>query len=341
MIYDQKIIIMHKLGTRSLKNYFRFTIYVFILFSIVNPLQGQQLVHWPGGNICAPETIEYGSPIFQEDFNDDKLDADTWRTHFHCGGMPYDSDDCYYARSHGEPGHIYKDENIKVENGTCTISLKREDAEWFGQESPYTTGIIESVETFRHYSRFEIMADMPDGAGVWPNFWMFGYGTEFDVAEYNEDTDKYLIAVHRFDKGLTRPDWCCTFVKKDYPITRSFQLYAVEYEPYRIKFYLNDEIVGIMPRFTTLSGEEVKECEYYKPQLMIEHNAWPRYGNPLNIIVDISTLKPNAKVLDVNEDDLIIDYIKVYKRDVKRTKIQRLLPATMSTNLWSTLVRSM
>lgn len=331
---------MYKLEFSAYKKYANYALLVFIFLYVIPPLRSQQLVHWPGGNICEPEKVEYGAPIFQEDFNGNKLDASRWRTHFHCGGMPYDSDDCYYSRTHGEPGHIYRDENIRVANGKCTISLKREEGKWFHQTSPYTSGVIESIETFSHYSRFEIMADFPDGDGVWPNFWMFGYGTEFDVAEYNEDTDKYLIAVHRFDKGLTRPDWCCTFVKKDYPITRSSQLYAVEYEPYRIKFYLNDEIVGIMPRFTTLSGEEVKECRYYEPQMLIEHNAWPEYGHPLNIIADISTLKANAKTLKVNEDDLVIDYIKVYQRDIKRKKVVRVLPATMSTTLWNNFIRS-
>jgi len=296
---------------------------VFVTLVSLNYVSGQKLVYWPGGNICDAEQIPYGDPIWEENFDGDVLDAEEWTTYFPCRGQ--DDDQCLWARTHGIPGQIYRDNNIVVNDGKCTISLRREDGEWFGQKSPYTTGMIRSVKAFSHYTRYEILADMPDGSGVWPNFWMFGYGTELDVCEYNEDTNKYLIAVHRFDGGLTKPDWCCTFVKKDYPITEDFHLYAVEYEPYRVKFYLDDEIVGIMPRFTTVAGEEVKECENYEPQLMIEHNSWPEYGNPLNVIADFATLKRKTKNFHVNEGDMVIDYIKVYERDTPKVNIPSMI----------------
>lgn len=267
--------------------------------------------------MCLPEDGAY-SLSFEEHFDGNRLDSITWQTYLPCSDMS--DDQCLWARTHCtqedcNEAQIFRDENVTVADGLCTIAVSKEKNSWMGVNRKYTSGMIYSREAYKKYGRYEIRCDMPHGDAYWPAFWMFGWSAEIDVAEYGGKTNEYAVGVHKWDhRGSVDP-----FIEKvtsELSLTEGMHVYAVEYDPYRVKFYLDDRLVSTMHRYSTLAGEPVTDCGYLEPQILIEHYAYPRPSSPLHIIVNVALWYwADRKQYDFKADSLQIDYIRYYERD--------------------------
>jgi len=309
-------------------------------------------VYWPGGSIC---DIENGSrsTVFFDDFDGDSLNADNWFTHLPSQDKS-GTDSDLYSRTHCEvtalgssdddlcpQKQIYLDDNV-VMNGDGTLSLlvKKEPQPitWHGAVRDYSSGVLWSKPDFSSYGRYEIRCDMPDGEGYWPNFWQYGWGFEFDVAEHSGDTDEYDVYIHNWDSPALAidPDGLHYnhHFESGFNHTEGFQTYAVDYEPYRIRFWLNDDLITTIPRFSTLDGTPVSECDELPAQMLIKNDTFPRSGLPLHIIIDVSLWY----YLDDNNfqpDECRIDYIKFEERDFP-CEITPAVSVTMdTTRIWA------
>ena len=118
-----------------------------------------------GGNLCVDEPWQL---VFSDDFDGDSLDREKWMTWYPYGENG--SDQCWFCRTHGEEGQVYRDENAVVENGILKLVVQRESDSWYDLPRDYTSGMVHSRQAFTDYARYEIRCKIPEGDGFWPAF---------------------------------------------------------------------------------------------------------------------------------------------------------------------------
>jgi hypothetical protein len=121
------------------------------------------------------------------------------------------------------------------------------------RNADFLSGRIESAGNFAFtYGRAEARIRMPDASGVWPAFWLVAdadwpSGGEIDIMEYVGEADWTGVALHGpgysgdtgiadrqyFPAGTDVTDW---------------HVYAAEWKPDRIEFYVDDVLTFRVPR---------------------------------------------------------------------------------------------
>jgi beta-glucanase (GH16 family) len=179
-----------------------------------------------------------------------------------------------------------------------------------GVTRDYTSARLKTEGRFsQKYGRFEARIKIPQGQGIWPAFWMMGDDLgkldwpkcgEIDIME-NIGKEPTLVhgTIHgpgySGDKGIgsqfSLPD--------NARFADDFHIYAVEWEPKAIRFYVDDHL------YATRSPTELPKgtkWAYDHPFFMLLNVAvggsWP--GNP-----DATSQFPQT---------MLVDYVRVYKR---------------------------
>jgi beta-glucanase (GH16 family) len=137
-------------------------------------------------------------------------------------------------------------DNAIVSNGTLKIIAK---AESFGG-SNYTSARLLSRNKFSFkYGKIEMSAKLPTGAGTWPAFWMLGdnFTTvgwpacgEIDVMEHKgSDLNRIHASLHYPGRSGGNPVTATTLIQQ---ATTAFHLYACEWSPQSIKFFVDGNL---------------------------------------------------------------------------------------------------
>ena len=199
-------------------------------------------------------------------------------------------------------------ENVRQEDGNLVIeAIKQTFTGPDGVTRNYTSGRLKTAGNFaQKYGRFEARIRIPSGKGIWPAFWMLGDNIstaqwpgcgEIDVMESIGAQATVYGTLHgpgySGDHGLS---------SKYSPLTGrfadEFHIYAVEWEPREIRFYVDDHLYSTrtpsdLPRGTS--------WVYDHPFFILLNFAvggdWP--GNP-----DESTAFPQK---------MLVDYVRVYR----------------------------
>src|ERR1700722_16007394 len=144
-------------------------------------------------------------------------------------------------------------ENVRVEDGHLVIeAVKGEFSGPDGVKRRYTSGRLSTRELFSQaYGRFEARIKIPPGQGVWPAFWLLGddYSTagwpdcgEIDVME-NVDVDKSIIRGSIHGPGYSgRKSLTSKFTLSDGQFSDDFNIFAIEWEPQAIRFYVDNAL---------------------------------------------------------------------------------------------------
>lgn len=174
----------------------------------------------------------------------------------------------------------------------------------------YTSARLKTLGKFsQKYGRFEARIKIPKGQGIWPAFWMMGDNIskvqwpncgEIDIME-NIGKEPTLVhgTIHgpgyNGGNGISAP----FALPGDAPFADDFHLYAVEWEPKAIRFYVDDHLYATRTPSDIPKGAK---WVYNHPFFMLLNVAvggeWP--GNP-----DATTQFPQA---------MLVDYVRVYKR---------------------------
>lgn len=239
------------------------------------------------------------APVWSENFEDKKLDAERWSTSFRWGrtvGNPV------------PPFYFTHLDNHTIENGQLCLSCKYNpltalvdsakpaneviyDQRPNRREFKYACGLITSNETFL-YAKFEIRCKMPKQKGTWPAVWLFGDAQydEIDILERPQPFHKCISTNYHFDSaGIYRNDFVLHCFSRQFA-SKDFHTYTLEWLPDSIKWYVD--------------GKLIREIKHH-------------FTTPMQLHVNLATgnndfwgYPPKRKKWNAN---MYIDYINVYR----------------------------
>lgn len=166
--------------------------------------------------------------VWNDEFDGTALDTSKWSTVTNCGDRRNNEQQCYMA------------DDVSVRNGVLTIKSERRSQGGFS----YTSGAVKTGSKFTQaYGRFEFSARMPQGGqGLWPTLWLYPpnqWPPEIDVFEAVNDMQTVHMTYHWGTESNHQQDGSVTTVNN--PST-SFHVYAVEWEPGAIRWYIDGAI---------------------------------------------------------------------------------------------------
>jgi beta-glucanase (GH16 family) len=229
------------------------------------------------------------------------VDTSKWVTE--TGGNGWGNRELEYYTARGD--------NAFQQGGNLVIkAIQEKYAGKDGVTRDYTSARLKTEEKFsQKYGRFEARIKIPQGQGIWPAFWMLGDDIgklgwpkcgEIDIME-NIGKEPSLVhgTIHgpgySGDKGIgsqfSLPD--------NARFTDDFHIYAVEWEPKAIRFYVDDHLYATRTPAELPKGTK---WAYSHPFFILLNVAvggsWP--GNP-----DATAQYPQT---------MLVDYVRVYKR---------------------------
>lgn len=259
--------------------------------------------------------------VFNEEFDGETLDMTKWRTYF-----PYSddgSDRCEGCRLMGTSNTIFRDDLITISDGILRLGVRTRDGEWFGRQKQYEGAMIHSIGDARFtFGRFEIRCRIPKGAGLWPAFWGFGGETEIDVFEFcGERPGLFKGALHRWSS----PKFSSDGRERFRDLSTGFHVYAVEWEPDGVSWFVDGELVQYRGRFVDRRGRPLPPCGR-EPGERNTAPYFPRGEDGLNIILDLAVSEPNGfckapkrPVMWPEGTAFEVDHVRVYQRKTRLT----------------------
>jgi beta-glucanase (GH16 family) len=234
--------------------------------------------------------------------NGSPADSSKWVTETGGNGWGNNELECYTAR----PQNAYQ------QDGNLVIKVLAE--KYTGSDGvtrTYTSARLKTQSKFSQaYGRFEARIKIPRGQGIWPAFWMMGdkidkagWPTDGEI-DIMENIGKEPAMVHGTihgpgysgDKGITAP--------YSLPIGQrfadDFHLFAVEWEPNVIRFYVDDHLYATRTPANLPPGTKwVYDHPFFLLLNVAVGGDWP--GNP-----DATSPFPQT---------MQVDYVRVYRRE--------------------------
>jgi beta-glucanase (GH16 family) len=205
-------------------------------------------------------------------------------------------------------------ENAHIENGNLVITARKENFEGTDHIArEFTSARLKTQGLFSQtYGRFEARIKIPSGQGMWPAFWMLGDNIssvgwpkcgEIDIME-NVGKEPGLVhgSLHGPMTTGAATDLTSTVslpTGKDF--AAAFHLYAVEWEPDVVRFYVDDTLYATFTANSvastpTTAGSWVFDHPFFLILNVAVGGSWP--GPP-----DATTAFPQT---------MLIDYVRVY-----------------------------
>ena len=247
--------------------------------------------------------------VFSDEFDGNTLDLTKW--------TPLVGD----GTAQGIPGwgnnelQFYQAENAIVNGGNLTIEAREE----FMGGYNYTSARLITENKFDFtYGRIEMSARMPIGQGMWPAFWMFftdpsgsvpaqgEYGGwaasgEIDIMEYLGNDPEEIFGTIHFGQPFPGNQFDST--PWDNPtginFNDGFNVFAVEWEPGEIRWYVNDVHYATKNTWWSNGGN------YPAP-----------FDQDFHILLNLAVggnLPGPPDATTVFPQDFVIDYVRVYQ----------------------------
>jgi beta-glucanase (GH16 family) len=252
-----------------------------------------------------PVTVDDDSPrvpsgwrlVWNDEFNGDSVNTSKWRVR----------DDSWATNELSMVTNRAK--NVSVSDGVLNITAHRERYSAYGETRDYTSGYLDTIgKSSWTYGRFEVRAKLPTKQGVskgmWPAFWLRpndGGKGEIDVME--------AVGQSTSDNRISQTIWydytgrIARQVHEDILPTGtssgSFHVYATEWEPGEIRWYVDGRLTYVRNLDTTpwMAGSIFAKPYNIRLNLQVG-GSWP--GTPNSSTEFPSTYK--------------VDYVRVYQR---------------------------
>jgi beta-glucanase (GH16 family) len=202
-------------------------------------------------------------------------------------------------------------ENAHIQDGNLVIEARRENYTGAdGVSRNYTSARLKTAGKFSQaYGRFEARIKLPVGQGMWAAFWMLGddtekarwpAGGEIDIME-NIGKEPSIVHGSIHGPGFTGSGG----IEAPYTLpaarrfANDFHVFAVEWEPSVIRFYVDDDLYVTRSRSDLRPGWKwVFDHPFFLLLNVAVGGDWP--GNP-----DAATVFPQT---------MLVDYVRVYQR---------------------------
>jgi beta-glucanase (GH16 family) len=223
------------------------------------------------------------------------------------GGKGWGNDELEYYTSGRE--------NSRLENGNLVIEARSQRVTAPDANRDYTSARLKTKGLFsQRYGRFEARIQLPTGRGVWPAFWMLGddIGTvgwpacgEIDIME-NLGSEPTMVhgSMHGPGYSGAHPLTATYALPPDHTgkpsrFTDAFHIFAVEWEPERVRFYVDEHLYATQSKSDIPPGTRwVFDHPFFILLNVAVGGNWP--GSP-----DASTVFPQR---------MLVDYVRVYQR---------------------------
>ncbi|MBO0935914.1 glycoside hydrolase family 16 protein [Fibrella sp. HMF5335] len=235
-----------------------------------------------------------------------------WADEFTKNGLPDSTKWGYDVGGNGWGNHeleFYtknRPENARVENGNLIIEARKEAY----QGSQYTSARLLTKNTASWtYGRFEARIKLPDGRGTWPAFWMLGknvstvgwpLGGEIDIMEHvGFDQGEVHGTIHceayNHRKGTQKGKHTTVATA-----STAFHVYAVDWTPDQIDFYVDDL------KYNSVNRAELGSTEA----------QWP-FNKPFFLLLNLAVGGDWGGQKGVDETiwprRMEVDYVRVYQ----------------------------
>lgn len=202
-------------------------------------------------------------------------------------------------------------QNVRQENGHLVIeAIKQPFTGSDGVERGYTSArIITDGRFSQKYGRFEARIKNPEGAGLWPAFWMLGTNFyhvgwpacgEIDIMEEHGGFGSQIWgSLH--GPGYSGPEALTSSYRL--PTGRfsdAFHIFALEWEPKVLRFYVDGHLY-----------------ETRRPSDLPRGERWV-FDHPFFLILDLAVRGNTRNGLDssaVLPQEMLVDYVRVYSRE--------------------------
>jgi beta-glucanase (GH16 family) len=251
--------------------------------------------------IPIPVSAEEGwELVWSDEFDGDTIDPSNWT--YDIGGWGWGNGEAQY--------YTDRPENARVENGLLVIEARQERFE----DKYYTSArlITQGLQAFQ-YGRIEARMKVPEGAGLWPAFWMLGndfsrdsndpfasnwpHVGEVDIMEYvGREPNLVMGTVH--GPGYSGAGGLGRWNRQEHDIADEFHTFAVEWSENEISWFYDGEL------YFTLTPEVVGEREWvFNKQFFLLLNL--AVGGQFAGTIGLDTKFPA---------NLYVDYVRVYQQ---------------------------
>lgn len=204
-------------------------------------------------------------------------------------------------------------QNAHIQGGNLVITAQKENfACSDGVSSSYTSARLKSEGLFSQaYGRFEARIKIPAGQGMWPAFWMLGNDIasigwpksgEIDIMEnIGREPGTVHGSLHGPSTSAHRTSDATSIftLPARQNLADAFHLYAVEWEPGVVRFYLDTNLYATFTQSQWPSGGTwVFDHPFFLLLNVAVGGTWP--GSP-----DSTTQFPQQ---------MLVDYVRVYTK---------------------------
>lgn len=200
--------------------------------------------------------------------------------------------------------------NVDIHDGKLMIIAAKETYTGTdGITKQYTSARLKTAGLFEQkYGRFEARIQVPQGQGMWPAFWMLGSNVgkvgwpdcgEIDIMEnIGKEPDKVHGSMHGpgYSGGNSLTG---TFTLPSGKFADGFHIFAVEWEPSVVRFYVDSNLYETRTPADLPSGSTwVFDHPFFVLLNVAVGGDWP--GSP-----DTTTVFPQT---------MLVDYVRVYAK---------------------------
>jgi beta-glucanase (GH16 family) len=196
-------------------------------------------------------------------------------------------------------------ENVSLD-GQGNLRIVAREESFMGNE--YTSGRIKTQGLFEQkYGRFEARIKLPEGAGLWPAFWMLGANIdevpwpgcgEIDILEHQgQRPERAFGSLH--GPGYSGGEAISRGLELDggESFADDFHIFAVDWDPGRIAFSIDGEVYQTI-NSSAVPGDWVFNQEFF---LILNLAVGGTLGGP----VGPDTVFPA---------EMLVDYVRIFER---------------------------
>jgi len=250
--------------------------------------------------------------LWSDEFNGDALDTSIWNQEVRQAGWTNNELQAY----------TNSEENVYVEDGRLVIRAIQNFND--NGEAYYTSGKVTGRgHTDFMYGRIEVSAKVPEGQGLWPAIWMMPYNEslygswprcgEIDIMEsLGHQTEITYSTIHY---GNPHAQQQGTYTLDEGTFADDFHVYALEWEPGAMRFYVDDVLVASFNDwFTGSSSDNAREYPAPFDQLFFLQ---------LNLAVGGNWPGDPDETTDFNNATFEVDYVRCYQLPEYDTNVER------------------